>query len=146
MNIYKITAYFEGTDEDAISLSEDFAQTVFDEWELASVFGVCVKLQEREPGKASGLYERVKNRKLRWEEATGSEGACYVLFDDDAGAVIARLYEGVIDGEPDFYMDLQQGSGILTFYQKHYATREDMLSGAKRTAALIDSLQRKQKG
>ncbi len=41
---YKVQMYVQGTEEDAIGLRKDLAQTVYDEFELGSVFGVTIDL------------------------------------------------------------------------------------------------------
>lgn len=42
-NTYKVQMYVKGTEEDAISLRKSLAQSVYDEFELGSVFGVSVE-------------------------------------------------------------------------------------------------------
>lgn len=44
MNVYKIQAFAKGSEEDAISLRKELAQTIYDEFELGGVFGVSVEL------------------------------------------------------------------------------------------------------
>ena len=46
MNTYKVEMYIKGSEEDAVSLRKSLAQTVYDEFELGSVFGVTVRLDE----------------------------------------------------------------------------------------------------
>lgn len=46
MYTYKIQMYVEGSEDDAISLRKSLAQTVYDEFELGSVFGVSVERDE----------------------------------------------------------------------------------------------------
>lgn len=54
-NIYKVDMYVKGTDDDAISLRKSLAQTIYDEFELGSVFGVTVTLDNC----PEGLLNRV---------------------------------------------------------------------------------------
>lgn len=46
MNTYKVQMYVKGTEEDAASLRKHLAQSVYDEFELGSVFGVRITLEE----------------------------------------------------------------------------------------------------
>lgn len=46
MNTYKISIYVKGTEDDAVALRKSLAQSVYDEFELGSVFGVDVVLEE----------------------------------------------------------------------------------------------------
>ena len=42
MNTYRVRMYINGTEDDAISLRKNLAQTVYDEFELGSVYGLSV--------------------------------------------------------------------------------------------------------
>ena len=46
MNTYKIQMYVKGTEENADSLRNELTQIVYDEFELGSVFGVSVELED----------------------------------------------------------------------------------------------------
>lgn len=55
MNIYRVEMYIEGMEDDAASLRKSLAQTVYDEFELGSVFGV--RVEQNEP--PENLFDRV---------------------------------------------------------------------------------------
>ena len=50
MNTYKVQMYIRGSEDDAASLRKHLAQTVYDEFELGSVFGVEIELDSPPAG------------------------------------------------------------------------------------------------
>lgn len=55
MNTYKVQMYVNGSEDDAISLQKYFAQSVADEFELSTVFGVSAELD----ASPEDLFDRV---------------------------------------------------------------------------------------
>ena len=55
MNTYKVQMYINGSEDDAASLRKCLAQAVYDEFELGSVFGVKVELDDPPPD----IFDRV---------------------------------------------------------------------------------------
>ena len=55
MSLYKVQMNVKCTDEDASALREELAQIVYDEFELESVFGVSVDLDNNPPETVSNI-------------------------------------------------------------------------------------------
>jgi len=119
MNTYKVKMYVNGTEDDAISLRKSLAQSVYDEYELGSVFGVSVELDvppENLFDRVMALYmveledgldyrqicrlmdELPANRKYVPIEYHGEQSAAYGYVDTE--------YFEIHDYKPDFCEDM----------------------------------------
>lgn len=122
MNIYKIEMYVKGTEDDAIALRKDLAQTVYDEFELGSAFGVSVTPDD--------CPEDILNRVM---------ALCQVQLEDGLTAKqISRLLASLPEGRQymliEFHENNSSAYGFIDaeYYQVHYYKPDffaDMIKG-----------------
>lgn len=109
MNTYKISIYVKGTEDDAVALRKSLAQSVYDEFELGSVFGVDVVLEEP----PEGIFDRVM-------------ALCMVeledgLSDEQVSKVMAALPAGKKYMPIEFHENNTSAYGFVDaeYYQRH---------------------------